>query len=463
MGHPGKITGRVNTKDFRSFYVDLAMNTSNFEIVGRKKIADQGIYGPTNADINITIKGDQDVMTIAGKVDVKDKSEFTYVYRSETYDQIGEGLVEFFDPSKPIDTSSVQKTRKSKLGFQLLMNMYINITPASSVTIVLDEISGDHLKAKGKADLNFVMKPGGGKELIGQYTLDAGEYDLSIAGLIRKKFLIEKGSTINWAGDPLKGTMDITAKYKTRISAGELVNDIDHIPGIDKQKLNFDVLIMLKKELLKPDIAFKLDMDERDQEAFNGVIYTRVKQINNIPAELNKQVMGVLALNQFIAENPFSSFTSSGGDFQTQAFNTAGKLLTQELTDLVGKYVKDINIDFGLEQEKDYSTGQAIQRTDLQVGLSKSFANNRLNVYVGSTFALEGTNQGSDALEGLAGDVTLEYMLTKDGKYRLKGYRLTDNNMIFQGNIERTGASFVVVLEFNKFKNMFRSSKKKSG
>ncbi|HLO80670.1 MAG TPA: hypothetical protein VK166_06915 [Chitinophagaceae bacterium] len=463
MGHPGKITGRVNSKNYRSFYADLLFNTKNFEIIGRKKIADQGIYGPTNADINVTIRGNQEAMTVEGKVDVKDKSEFTYVYRSETYDQIGEGLVEFFDPSKPIDTTNVERVRKSKLGFQLLMNMYINITPASTVTIVLDEISGDHLKAKGNADLNFVMKPGGGQELIGTYILDAGEYDLSIAGLIRRKFLIQKGSTINWSGDPLKGTMDITAKYETRISAGELVNDIEHIPGIDKQKLNFDVLIMLKKELLKPDISFKLDMDEQDQEAFDGVIYTRVKQINNIPAELNKQVMGVLAFNQFIAENPFSSFTSSGGDFQTQAFNTAGKLLTQELTDLVGQYVKDVNIDFGLEQEKDYTTGEAIQRTNLQVGLSKSFANNRLNVYVGSTFALEGTNQDTDALAGLAGDVTIEYLLTTDGKYRLKGYRLTDNDMIFQGNIVRTGVSFVLVLEFNKFKNMFKSSKKKSG
>ncbi len=462
IGNVGKITGRVNSKDYRSFFADLKFNAKNFQIVGRRKMADQGIYGPTNADLNITVKGTQEMMTIEGKADVKDKSEFTYIYKSDVYDQIGESLVEFFDPSKPIDTSTVEKRRRSRLGFQLLMNMYIHITPASTVTIVLDELSGDHLKAKGNADLNFIMKPGGGKDLIGTYMLDDGEYELSIAGLVRKKFKIEKGSVINWSGDPLKGMMDITAKYETRIAAGELVNDIDHVPGIDKQKLNFDILIMLKNELLKPDISFKLDMDPKDQEAFNGVIYTRVKQINNIPAELNKQVMGVLAFNQFIAENPFSSFTSSGGDFQTQAFNTAGKMLTQELTDLVGKYVKDINIDFGLEQEKDYSTGQAIQRTDLQVGLSKSFANNRLNVYVGSTFALEGTNQASDALAGLAGDVTLEYQLTSDGKYRIKGYRLSDNEMVFQGSIVRTGVSFVVVLEFNKFKNMFRSSKKKS-
>ncbi|HSF46478.1 MAG TPA: translocation/assembly module TamB domain-containing protein, partial [Chitinophagaceae bacterium] len=124
--------------------------------------------------------------------------------------------------------------------------------------------------------------------------------------------------------------------------------------------------------------------------------------------------------------------------------------------------VKDVNIDFGLEQEKDYTSGQAVQRTDLDVGVSKSFADNRLNVYVGSTFALEGANQDNSALAGLAGDVTLEYMLTKDGKYRLKGYRLTDNDMVFQGHVVRTGVSFVVVLEFNKFKNMFRSKKNRN-
>ncbi|HSF44348.1 MAG TPA: translocation/assembly module TamB domain-containing protein, partial [Chitinophagaceae bacterium] len=315
MGNAGKITGRVNSKDYRSFYADLAFNAKNFQIVGRRKMADQGIYGPTNADLNITIRGTQETMMIEGKVDVKDRSEFTYIYRSDVYDQVGEGLVEFFDPTKPVDTTTVEKRRKSRLGFQLLMNMYIHITPASSVTIVLDELSGDHLKAKGNADLNFIMRPGGGKDLIGTYLLDDGTYDLSIAGLVRKQFKIQKGSVINWSGDILKGRMDITAKYETKTAAGELVNDIDQIPGIDKQKLDFDVYIMLKDELLKPDISFRLDMDEEDQQAFNGIIYTRIKQVNSIPAELNKQVMGLLAFNQFIAENPFSSFTSSGGDF----------------------------------------------------------------------------------------------------------------------------------------------------
>ena len=461
VGHKGTLNGQVRTKNYRDLAFDLNLKAENFEVVGRKKIADQGIYGPTNADLNITLNGTTDHMKVEGRVNINDRSEFTYVHRSEMKDQIGEGLVEFFDPLKPIDTTIAKTNSKPTLGSTMDMNLYINITPSTTVTVITDEVTGDHLKAKGKADLNYIMKAGGGMELLGTYLLDGGVYDLSLAGLIRKSFKIEKGSTISWSGDPLKGRMDITAKYETRVAAGPLLNDMNHIPGIDKQKLKFDVMILLKKELLKPDIGFRLDMPEADQQAFDGVVYSRIKQINAIPAELNKQVMGLLAFGQFIAENPFNSLSSSGGDFESQAFNTAGKLLTQELTNLVGRYVKEVNIDFGLEKEKDYTSGKEVDRTDFKVGVSKSFANNRLNIYVGSNFALEGANQNQDAISGIAGDITLEYLLTPDSKYRLKAFRLTDNEMVFQGSVVRTGVSFVVVLEFNKFKNMFRSKKKK--
>jgi hypothetical protein len=461
VGHKGTLNGQVRTKNYRDLAFDINLKAENFEVVGRKKIADQGIYGPTNADLNITLNGTTDHMKVEGRVNINDRSEFTYVHRSEMKDQIGEGLVEFFDPLKPIDTTIAKTNSKPSLGSTMDMNLYINITPSTTVTVITDEVTGDHLKAKGKADLNYIMKAGGGMELLGTYLLDGGVYDLSLAGLIRKSFKIEKGSTISWSGDPLKGRMDITAKYETRVAAGPLLNDMNHIPGIDKQKLKFDVMILLKKELLKPDIGFRLDMPEADQQAFDGVVYSRIKQINAIPAELNKQVMGLLAFGQFIAENPFNSLTSSGGDFESQAFNTAGKLLTQELTNLVGRYVKEVNIDFGLEKEKDYTSGKEVDRTDFKVGVSKSFANNRLNIYVGSNFALEGANQNQDAISGIAGDITLEYLLTPDSKYRLKAFRLTDNEMVFQGSVVRTGVSFVLVVEFNKFKNMFRSKKKK--
>jgi hypothetical protein len=383
------------------------------------------------------------------------------VYRPDEEGPKGEGLMEFFDPAHPEDTLVLQKKMEAAAAaLQLASNIYVSIEPKTSVTIMLDETTGDQLNIYGTANLNMSMSAGGDMYLTGSYIAEKGSYDLSIASIIRKEFEIQKGSTITWTGDPMKAELNITAVYNTKTSAAELLTDQQSLPGIDKQQMNFDVYLILNKEMLNPQISFKIDMDPADQQLYNGVVYTRIKQINAIEAELNKQVMGLLALNRFIADNPFSSLTGGGGSsFETKAYATAGRLLTQELTELVGNAIKGVNISFGLDINEDYTTGSAQRNTNLKVGVSKSMANNRLIVYVGSSFALEGQNQNASALAGLAGDVTAEYLMTRDGHYRLKAYRINQTELTFQAAIVKTGVSFVVVLEFNKFKNIFKKKR----
>lgn len=460
-GNKGVITGNVFTSDYRDYRFDLRMRATNFTMVGIKKFPDQAAYGPTSADALINISGNMKTIMLDGSVNVVGKSKFTYIYRPDELSPEGEGLMEFFDPAHPEDTIAIKKKIEAAASaMQLAMNIYLRVQPEATVTIMLDEMTGDNLTISGNANLNTTMSPGGQMYLTGSYVVDKGTYDLSIASLIRKKFSIEKGSTITWSGDPLKGEMDITAVYKIKTTAGELVTDQQNVAGIDKQQMNFEVYLLLTGELLKPTINFRIDMDEADQQLFNGVVYTRIKQVNSIEAELNKQVMGLLAINHFIADNPFSSLTDGGGpSFETQAYATAGRLLTQELTELLGQAIKGVDINVGLDVNENYTSGTAQRNTNLKVGISKSVANNRLHIYVGSSFALEGQNQNADALSGLAGDVTLEYLLTKDGKYRIKAYRINQTELTFQAAIVKTGVSFVVVLEFNKFQNLFRKRK----
>jgi translocation and assembly module TamB len=341
------------------------------------------------------------------------------------------------------------------------VNSTISITPKSTIIIILDELTGDQFQAKGTANLNFSMTPGGEMELVGNYEVESGKYNMTLAGLIKKDFEIKKGSNITWSGDILEATTNLTAVYKIKTDAEELIQDMQSIPGAARQKFDFEVDMNIKGALMKPAITFNIDMPEKEQAAFEGIIYTRLKQVNSIPSELNKQVMGLLALNSFIADDPFTSLAGSGGNFETEAFSTAGRLLTQELNDFLGDVVKDVDIDVGLDIRDDYTSGESKRKSDLKVGIAKSFANSRLSVYVGNTFALENQNQDEDILSGLAGDVNIEYMLTTDGKYRIKGYRMTEDDMTFNGTIVETGVSFMVVLEFNKLKNAFRSKKNK--
>ena len=457
-GRPALVKGEVRFNQFDSLQYDLRLDTKRFLVAGHKRYPDQIIYGPLSVSSLLTLKGDMHGAKVNGNIDVLDSSSVTYVYRESEVNSNAEGLIEFVDSVDHMADSAVVVVKKSIASrFALDVNSYVSITPKSELNIVLSEESGDKISVKGKSNLNFAMNESGNMELVGSYEVESGTYDLSIAGLIRKEFLVDKGSTITWTGDVKKANVNLTAVYKVKTDAAELVQDIGSMPGITKQKFDFLVYMDISGDLLKPNIKFRLDMKEDQQSAFDGTVYTRIKQVNSVPSELNKQVMGLLALQTFIADNPFNSV--GGGNFQTEAFSTAGNLLTRELNNFIGNSIKDVDIDIGLDIRDDYTSGTAVRRSDLKVGLAKSFNNNRLNVYVGSTFALENQNQQQDLLNGLAGDVSLEYLLTRDGRYRLKGYRINKHDLTFNGTVVETGATFVVVVEFNKLKNAFRRRK----
>ena len=460
-GRPATITGTGHAENLTDVQYQLKLKTDKFLLSGKKRYEEQMVSGPLYAGMELNIKGDLTEANIRGSVRILDSSLITYIYQQSESGSSGEGLIEFFDPLKinELDSVALQAKAKPKSKFQLDVNSSINITPKSTIIIVLDELTGDQLSVNGNANLNFSMDPGGEIELVGNYELESGKYNMTLAGLIKKDFEISKGSNITWSGDLLEATTNLKAVYKIKTDAEELIQDMQSAPGASRQKFDFEVAMLIKGQLMKPEITFHLDMAEKDQAAFDGVIYTRLKQVNTISSELNKQVMGLLALNSFIADDPFSSLASSGGNFETEAFSTAGRLLTQELNDFLGSVVKDVDIDVGLDIRDDYTSGSAQRKSDLKVGIAKSFANSRLNVYVGNTFALENQNQDQDLLSGLAGDVMLEYSMTSDGRYRLKGYRETQDDLTFNGTVVETGVSFVVVVEFNKLKNAFKSRK----
>jgi len=183
-------------------------------------------------------------------------------------------------------------------------------------------------------------------------------------------------------------------------------------------------------------------------------------QVNNDESELNKQVFALLALNRFIADNPFQSLAGGGGGMSTLARSSVSKLLTEQLNNLASDLVQGVDINFGVNSSEDYSSGSLEQRTDLEVGLSKKLLNDRLVVTVGSSFGLEGSEQQGQSSTNIAGNVNVEYMLSADGRYRLRAYRRNQNEGIIEGQIIETGIGFALVVDYNRFREVFRSFSK---
>jgi translocation and assembly module TamB len=190
-------------------------------------------------------------------------------------------------------------------------------------------------------------------------------------------------------------------------------------------------------------------MNERDQDAFDGAIYSKLKQINSTQSDVTKQVMSLLVLNSFMGDSPFGSLDQlSSSSMEVGAYNTIGNLLTSELNAMLSCMVKAVDITLGVNWSQSTDGGRSSTRSDIKLGLGKSLFNNRLNLYVGNNFGIEtlsGTNSG---LSGLANDVSVEYLLNPEGKYRIKGYHVRDNELTLHGEHMETGVKFMIVWDF---------------
>lgn len=468
------VDGDIFTNNFRRYRFALNITAKDFRVLNAKQNQDEKYYGPVFINANIKIRGDQNLPIVNMNLKVNKKSSLTVVLPgSNPATEPSEGIVEFVTAAHINDTIKLGTSPTSAhhynplKGIQLSAN--ISVDTAAVFNIIIDPVNGDILRVKGDATLNMTMDPGGKISLTGRYEISEGSYSMSLERIIKRTFNIKKGSTIIWTGDPTSATLDLTAIYNVKASAMELVEDQltnlnESAKNTYKQQLPFEVLMNIKGQLMKPDISFSLDMPETSRNAFNGSVYTRINQINTNVSEVNKQALGLLVFGHFIADNPFQ--TSGGGGAEQMARQSASKILSQQLNNLAGNLIKGVDLNFDVQSSQDYSTGKAENKTNLNVGVSKSLFNNRTTVYVGSNIQLEGPQQTEQKSSQIAGDVAIEYKLSRDGRYRLRAYRKNKYEGVIEGEFIETGLSFIIVMDYNHFKELFqkrsrRNSKKK--
>ncbi|MGB4400122.1 MAG: translocation/assembly module TamB domain-containing protein, partial [Daejeonella sp.] len=461
------VSGNIYTSTFTDYRFDLKVNADNFQVINSTKEDNELYYGKMFIDSDLSIGGSMNAPSVDGTLRVNDKTNFTLVLpQSDPAIEERQGIVEFIDMDNPelatILSSEIDSLNQSSLlGMDVSVNLEVD--KAAEFNIVIDEANGDFLRLRGDADLNAGIDPSGKITLTGVYNLEEGEYELSF-NFIKRRFEIEKGSTITWTGDVMTADIDVSAIYIANTAPLDLVeNGLGDAPQAQrntyKQKLPFEVNLTMKGELLKPIITFDIVLPERNYNVSTEVtstVNTRLDQLRTEPSELNKQVFALLLLNRFVGENPFSS-SAGGGGAETLARQSVSKILSQQLNNLAGDLIAGVELNFDLEATDDYTTGQRANRTDLNVGLSKRLLNDRLRVNIGSNFELEGPQQPGARTSNFAGDISVEYQLSRDGRYLLRAYQKNEYQIAIQGQVIETGVGFVITMDYNKFKEIFRA------
>jgi hypothetical protein len=69
---------------------------------------------------------------------------------------------------------------------------------------------------------------------------------------------------------------------------------------------------------------------------------------------------------------------------------------------------------------------------------------------------LEGPKNSSQKVSNVFGDLSINYSLSKDGRYMLRFYRKNQYEGIVDGYIIETGISFNISVDYNRFVDLFR-------
>src|SRR5699024_7075670 len=272
-------------------------------------------FGKLYISTNLRITGDMDKPVVDGNLKVNERTDMAFAVPDENPGEVDrEGVVKFVNKRDTL-AENVFARLDSMSQVEKLSGIDLTLTlqtdPQAKFQIILDEGSDEALHIQGTAELNAGIDASDKITMSGTYTVEDGHYALTF-GPVTRAFSFQKGSSITWNGDPFDAQMNITAVYNEKFPTLELVqNQVSgEASNLYKQRIPFDVKLILSGELFQPDINFDIELDE-DQAIVSQDVTSKVNialsSMREDPAELNKQVFSLIVLGRFMSANPFES------------------------------------------------------------------------------------------------------------------------------------------------------------
>lgn len=461
------LSGNVDMKDLKNPGLDLRLRSDNF-LVLNTSVQDNPLYfGTIFLDSDINIRGNVNAPDVKARIRINKGSQVTYIKpESEVGKEENKGIIEFVDS---LNTKKNIMTRNNDTLQQVTMMKGIDLDAAITfdktvqLKMLVDQQSGDSLYIVGGGSLHFLLDQSGKTTLTGKYQINDGGYHLTISELVRRDFKIEPGSSVTWSGDLLDAYVDIKAIYTIKTSPIDLIqNDLAGADELERNKyrnmLTFLVYLKMNGFLSSPEISFDIQLAPKDKGAVNGTVNSKLEELRSDETQLNKQVFALLTLRRFISDNPLDN-GGGGGGLSSASRSSASKVLTQQLSSLSQKYIKGVDLDLGVNSFEDYSTGQEQGRTQLQIGVSKQLFNDKVTIRVGGNVELEGERAKQNNASDVAGNINIDYKLTEDGRYKLRGFRQNQYENPIEGEITKTGVGVVYVRNYNRLRELFTKPK----
>ena len=465
-------TATVSGKLYHTFFDNFYFNDLHFKTDRRNSIPGKFLLNNTTAKDNKEfyghVIGDADMqldgpisdmrMNITGQ---PTDSSHIYLPTGDVAETGKINYIEFIKFGREMKTDFTVREEAN-----IKVNMEITATPFAQIDVILDETTGDIIKAKGSGKLNINVGTKEPLTMRGRYDVEEGQYTFNFQTFLKTPFTLQSGF-IEWQGDPYLANLNIDAVYRARQVDLSIIPTTLATSGFSNTKGDVDVIFKLRGTLKDPrpdfEFVFPFDNPLRSDPIANQYLKTKYQADKN---DMNKQVTSLLLFNSFISDQQRLFSTNNTGNF---VFRTVGQVLSNTLssslnnwlqkllkTDQVNLYTNfkapDFNFQKGASQNQIQNLGN--------FGFKTAFLNNRLLINFGGNvdYKLVQASSNSNTNFLFTPDVSFEYLINPSGSLRVVGFNRSDADL---GDIagvtrrNRTGILLSYRKDFNSFYELF--------
>lgn len=462
LRNKAKLNGTITHQDFKSTRLNIDVAFRNFQVLNTTLKDNSLFYGQGYATGGLEIIGPVSNLKFVANART-DKNTRIAIPIGGVSEVEKKEFIKFVNFSDTTFQRNLTKNVSSKLDLTgITFDFNLDVTPDALCEIIFDLKAGDIIYGRGNGEIQLQLDTKGEFNMFGPFEFTEGRYNFTLYDIINKEFEIKKGSRITWYGDAYKGNLDIAASYNQLALFGPILTNqnLQNAPQL-RRKYPVQVLLNVTGPMLSSEIKF--DIVARDLppslivegEAQPVRLDFEFQAFKNKldEQELKRQVFSLIMLRRF---SPPESFNTSG----TDVINSVSELFSNQLSNFISQ------MDENLEIDVDFSRMSEEQFNTFQLRVSYSFLNGRLRVTRdGTYYSNQGNsnNQNTQNLNSIAGDWTVDYLLTADGKLRVKMYNRTNINPLLNSmgtaNSVTTGVSLTHTQSFNELKDLWRSAR----
>ena len=476
FGNEAVITGGVYHTNLKDMILDVVLDAPKFlaldtnkednEVfygigMGKGTVAFKGPFNQTDIDINaVTLEGTKMYIPIESNQESSELGFINFVKREEAV---------------------VEETDFELRGVNILLNL--EITEDTEAQLIFDEEAGDIVRGKGRGNIEIRNKRTGEFSMYGNYEIEEGEYlfTYSYKDLVKfnKPFEVKQGGSIVWDGDPYTAQINLEAEYVgLRTSVYNLIaefletNANEGLATEARNTTSVDLSMFLKGDLFAPQIEFQMDFPEISGE-LKGYVDSKMRTLNEDENELNRQVFGLMVIGSFL---PSNEIEIGSNDFVNFGVNTVTQFLSNQLSLYVSELLSDVLAENGVFTRAEFNVNYFVydqggsdiagalnsnRASELSLQLKNYLFKERLAIKVGTDIGIgdETYFQGSAAALNTF-DVIVEWVITKDRRFKLIVYN--KNDITFLGPQRQSGFGASYRYEFETWDEFFKGFKNKT-